>query len=356
MKRYIILALIALTLFSYGAAQQQQNLSNENLTGDDALPELVFEDFDFKKAYNDTSFVIPQVLQNAKRIVFKGDQVKFSDGTKEITTLIDFNKSFEDFRDDGSYIWMFYLKDNDELPNVYCIEIIVCCEVEQMEQKQPFLGEEYAPLRLYVGTIGIYYPKRFNQWNDLRRKLLSNCPSDEDYYNNLEWAKRDKSADDLEEYEDYYSVVGDINQDSIEDLVRYDSEYLTVYCFDAKNAVTFEKTFTIQNENDKSRIESVSIFADDIMVIHTEWINSRGASGSDDYIVRYQDDDLYLIGYNCQYQPYTVESYNLLTYQKTTETGLREGDMKKTTSTLKRLPLKKLSDIKIGEYNCEDYE
>ena len=103
MKRHIILALIALTLVSCGGAQQQ-NLSNEKLIDnfaalvdtpatenpdENTFPELVFEDFDFEKADDNESVVVPQVLLNAQKMIINGKQVKITDGKKEITAQID---------------------------------------------------------------------------------------------------------------------------------------------------------------------------------------------------------------------------------------------------------------------------
>ena len=369
MKIHIILALIALV--SCGGVQQQ-NLSNEKLidnfatlvdatatenTDENSFPELVFEDFDFEKADDNKSVVIPQVLLNAQKMIFKGDQVKISDGKNEITAQIDLKESYEDISSDGIYYWVFITKDNDDLPKTKYISIETNYPVEQMEEMKPYLGTEHAPLRISVDNVGNYYPKRFNQWKDLRRKLLAYCPTNGEYYDNLDWANSDQTAEGLEEYEALRSVDGDINHDGIDDMVRYGtkSKTITVYCFDAKNNVIYEKTYTVQNENAKSFLRGVSIYEDGTIVIRTEWINSRGASGSDNYTARYQDDDLYLIGYDCHYQPSTFETYNLLTYTKEKESGLI-GDDQKTTTTLKKLPLKKLSDIKIGEYNCADYQ
>jgi len=373
MKTNLILILLAMNLFSCGRAQQQQNLLANNsktavesltealadiqYTGEDALPELVFEDCDFETADDVNTNVIPQVMLKANRIVFKGDQVKFSDGKNEISAQIDLKESYEDVSSDGSYMWTFVIKDTEDLPKVDYISIETNYPVEQMEQMKSYLGTEHAPLTIAVDNIGYYSPKRFNQWHDLRRKLLANCPTNGAYYNNLDWANQDPSAEGLMDYEEILYIDADINHDGIDDLVRYGtkSKNIMVYCYDAKNNVFYEKTFTVQNENANSSLEDVSINEDGTIVIRTDWINSRGASGSDNYTARYQDDDLYLIGYDCQYQPYTVETYDLLTYQKTKETGIREEEMKTTTTTLKKLPLKKLSDIKIGEYHCEDY-
>ena len=370
MKRNIILALIALALVSCGGTQQQ-NLSNENQTdsfatlvdaaatentSEIAFPELVFEDFDFEKSADAGSNLVQQTLQNATRIVFNKEMVKFSDGTNEIVVPVDQEKSYEDIISDGHYSWTFVMKENDKLPETKVISIETSWPVEHMEKMEPDMGAENAPLMITVDNICNYYPKRFKQWKALRRKLLPSFPTNAEYYENLDWAGHDHSAEGLEKYHPMTYFDYDINQDGTDDMVAFNSESLSIYFFDAENAVTAEKTFKVENEYAKSTIENVAFNPDGDMVIQTEWINERGASGGDDYTVRYQDDDFYLIGYDCQYQPATNDSYDLLTYTKKTESGMNEDDMKRTTSTLKKLPLKKLSDIKIGQYNCDDYE
>ena len=370
MKRHIILALIALALVSCGEAQQQK-LSNENLTDNFAalvntaatentneitFPELVFEDFDFEKSVDAGSNVIPQVLQNATRIVFNKEMVKFSDGTNEIVVPVDLEKSYEDVGSDGHYSWTFVVKENDKLPETKDISIETSWPVEDMEQMEPNLGAEFASLKITVDNICNYYPKRFKQWKALRRKMLPSFPTNAEYYENLDWASHDHTPEGLEVYHPMTYFDYDINQDGIDDMIAFNSKSFSVYFFDTENDITTEKTFKVENEYAKSTIEDVAFNLNGDLVIQTEWINSRGASGGDDYTVRYQDDDFYLIGYDCQYQPATSDSYDLLTYTKRTVSGMRDDDMKRTTSTLKKLPLKKLSDIKIGQYNCDDYE
>ena len=221
MKKHILLALIALALVSCGGAQQQQNPPVDNSSVDtttvvEPTPEpmaevetieeevpsgLVFEDCDFERSADAGSNIIPQVLQNATRIVFNEDLVKFFNGTNEIAAWIDLNESYEDVSSDGHYFWTFVIKDNVNLPRVKDISIETSYPVEDMEEMGPLLGAENALLRITVDNVGNYYPKRFRQWKDLKRKMLSNCPTDEEYYENIEWANSDHSAEGLETYD-----------------------------------------------------------------------------------------------------------------------------------------------------------
>ena len=219
MKRHILLALIAMALVSCGGTQQQQNPSDESPTVDTAAvveptPEpvaevetieeevpsgLVFEDCDFERSADAGSRVIPQVLQNATRIVFDEDVVRFSDGTNEFTISVDLEKSYEDVSSDGYYSWTFVVKDNADLPRVNVIYIETSYPVEVMEKMEPIMGAESAPLKITVDNMANYYPKRFKQWDSLKRKMLPSFPTDEEYHENMDWANTDHSAEALEE-------------------------------------------------------------------------------------------------------------------------------------------------------------
>ena len=219
MKRHILLALIAMALVSCGGTQQQQNPSDESPTVDTAAvveptPEpvaevetieeevpsgLVFEDCDFERSADAGSRVIPQVLQNATRIVFDEDVVRFSDGTNEFTISVDLEKSYEDVSSDGYYSWTFVVKDNADLPRVNVIYIETSYPVEVVEKMEPIMGAENAPLKITVDNMANYYPKRFKQWDSLKRKMLPSFPTDEEYHENMDWANTDHSAEALEE-------------------------------------------------------------------------------------------------------------------------------------------------------------
>ena len=135
-------------------------------------------------------------------------------------------------------------------------------------------------------------------------------------------------------------VKADLNHDGVTDLVVYNEKGLSIY---------------FSNEYADSRITNVKVNDKGVLRIETEWVNDRGASGSDTYVARFQNNDFYLIGYDCTYNnPPTTYSFNLLTGKAVTVSGYAE-DTKRKTSAIKKLPLKKLSEMKIGEYKCEDY-
>lgn len=219
MKRHILLVLIAMALVSCGGTQQQQNPSDESPTVDtttvvEPTPEpvaevetieeevpsgLVFEDCDFERSADAGSRVIPPVLQNATRIVFDEDVVRFFDGTNEFAIQIDLKESYEDVASDGHYFWTFVVKDNADLPGVNDIYIETSYPVEVMEKMEPIMGAENAPLKITVDNMANYYPKRFKQWKNLKRKMLPSFPTDEEYHENMDWANTDHSAEALEE-------------------------------------------------------------------------------------------------------------------------------------------------------------
>lgn len=164
-------------------------------------------------------------------------------------------------------------------------------------------------------------------------------------------------ANSDENRNDIKTTYGDINQDGIKDVIGFTKRDLTVCILDDNDVATYNKTFMVQDEYSNRLITDVTIDDKGVVVIKTTWTNERGADGDDYYTVRFQDGDLYLIGYDTYYKPATNVSYNLLTYKKIKKEGLNDNDSETTTEDLKNhLPLHKLSDIKIGEYICDDYD
>lgn len=150
-------------------------------------------------------------------------------------------------------------------------------------------------------------------------------------------------------------VRGDFDKDGVTDLAIYDSKTLSIYFSNGYAKYILHDTYKVENEYADSRIIDVTVNDKGVLRIETEWTNDRGASGSDTYVARYQDNDFYLIGYDCTYNnPPTTYSFNLLTNRAVTVSGYVD-DAKTKTMAIKKLPLKKLSEIKIGEYKCEDY-
>ena len=150
-------------------------------------------------------------------------------------------------------------------------------------------------------------------------------------------------------------VKADLNNDGVTDLVVYNEKGLSIYFSNGYAKYILHDTYKVENEYADSRITNVKVNDKGVLRIETEWVNDRGASGSDTYVARFQDNDFYLIGYDGMYNnPPTTYSFNLLTGKAVTVSGYAE-DTKRKTTAIKKLPLKKLSEVKIGEYKCEDY-
>ncbi|MBQ1836355.1 MAG: hypothetical protein II129_04865 [Paludibacteraceae bacterium] len=150
-------------------------------------------------------------------------------------------------------------------------------------------------------------------------------------------------------------VRGDFDKDGVTDLAIYDSKTLSIYFSNGYAKYILHDTYKVENEYADSRIIDVTVNDKGVLRIETEWTNDRGASGSDTYVARYQDNDFYLIGYDCTYNnPPTTYSFNLLTNRAVTVSGYVD-DAKTKTMAIKKLPLKKLSEVKIGEYKCDDH-
>lgn len=327
--------------------------NGEKFTENLLLPELVFDSLEFSEiTYLEHPKVSP-LIQNAKKVVIRGDKMTISDGKGETVLGINLTNASEEANPDA-YYWMFTTIGSEALPETgfYILaEYEEACIARNLDPKK-------RPVKLFFENMGFLYPNTFNSWNGLRRKITQKYPSDKKYREALEYINREEDDPDFNEEnaENSRTVHGDINHDGIKDIIIYTEQEINLALLDAHDVVTSEKKYKIVDENSSRRIQEVTINEKGVIVIKTTWINERGASGDDNYTIRYQDSDYYLIGYDSYYMPATNDSYNLLTYKKIRTTGTNKDDMKTETSTLKKIPLHRLSDIKIGEYHCGDYD
>lgn len=318
-------------------------------TGEGALPELVFDSLEFSEITYTKHPEVPSLIKNAKRIVLKGDRMTISDDKTETILKIDLSNSSEEANPDA-YYWMYSTVENDALPatGFYILaEYEEACTARNLDPKK-------RPVSIVFADMGYLHTKGFNSWDGLKRKITKKYPSDEQYKEALNYINREE-VPTPDSDEDKKSVHGDINQDGIEDVILYTDQEIDVALLDANDVITFEKNYKIKDENSSRNITEITINKKGVFVIKTEWTNERGANGNDNYTARYQNEDFYLIGYDSYYKPATNESYNLLTYKKIVTTGQDNDDKKTTTSVLKKIPLHRLSDIKLGEYQCDDY-
>lgn len=358
-KQITILTFAALALCACGGNNNQNQNGSESATDQVAtdieggLPELVFDNLEFH-GLSDATNVAP-VVANAKKIVFKGDKMTISDGKNETVCQLDLKSSSEEANPDA-YYWIFSTIGNDNLPETNVsiqAEYEEACIARNEDPKE-------RPISLFFEGMGHLYPKKFNSWDNLKRKLTKSYPSDEEYEQTIAYVNREEY--DPEEY-DYgesdpneESVCSDINNDGITDCITYiDSQFKVNFGIN-ENTLESKETFFVENENADSRITGVSIEKNGDFKVETEWTNERGASGTDSYTGRYHDGTFWLIAYECTYEPATSETYDLINFKKISESGFDEDDVEQKITDLKKLPLKKLSEIKIGEYHCDDYE
>ena len=292
MKSYITTFLLALAfLVSCGSGTTTQNsgdISNApvvdtmatvtketDYTGEGALPELVFDDLTFSEIEYYEHAEVPPIIRNAKRIVIKGDEIMISDGNNETVSKIDLSSASEEANPDG-YYWMFSIKDNQPVDGAFYIvaEYEEACIVRNEDPKQ-------RPISLFFEGSGWLYPKNFNSWDNLRRKITPNYPSDEQYNDLLQYINReDPDPSDFEDYDDSgddaletiamkfwsellkeYDPIGTLEGDELPDaamiadnLQRVESKSNTIAVFEAEGAEGFTETASCYRKNDGSWI------------------------------------------------------------------------------------------------------
>ena len=289
MKRHIlpILSLLALTLFSCGGAGQNQNnktvtpvvattgeaSTETEYTGEGALPELVFDNLEFSEIEFYDHAEVPSIIRNAKRIVIKGDEIMISDGNNETVSKIDLNSASEEANPDG-YYWMFSIKDGQPVDGAFYIvaEYEEACIVRNEDPKQ-------RPISIFFEGRGWLYPKNFNSWDNLRRKITPDYPSDERYNDLLQYINREEPDPfDEEDYDDSdapatiamkfwaemlkeYDPIGTLEGDELPDaamiadnLQRIESKSNTIAVFEAEGSEGFTETASCYRKNDGSWI------------------------------------------------------------------------------------------------------
>ena len=173
-------------------------ISDTEYTGKYAIPELVFEDLKYQEVEYLKDVKVPQVVKTAKRIVIKGDQIKISDGKNETVCKIDLESSSEEANPDG-YYWMYSIKDNQPITSGFYIvaEYEEACIARNEDPKK-------RPISLYFSDGAWLYPKNFNSWDNLKRKITKDYPSDEKYNEELQYINREEpDLSDLEEDYEY---------------------------------------------------------------------------------------------------------------------------------------------------------
>ncbi len=240
-KSLIIIPAIALTLASCGGngngngngRDERPSVSTTEsttptapaeYTGKGALPELIFDNLEFsKKDYAKDSEILP-IIKTAKRIVIKGDRMTISDGKNDVALQLDLASSEEEASSDA-YRWYFSTIATKEIPEfVFAIasEYEEACVARNEDPKK-------RPIKLEAPDKWMLYPKNFNSWDNLHRKMAAKYPSDEEYKNTIEYINSEEpDLSDLEDYDDSgddkVSTNGIIN-DVVNDLATFYDPY-----------------------------------------------------------------------------------------------------------------------------------
>lgn len=291
MKSYISILLLALAfLASCGSGTTTQNsgdISNASVvdtmvtasteyTGEGALSELVFDNLTFSEIEYYEHAEVPPIIRNAKRIVIKGDEIMISDGNNETVSKIDLNSASEEANPDG-YYWMFSIKDGQPVDGAFYIvaEYEEACIVRNEDPKQ-------RPISIFFEGRGWLYPKNFNSWDNLRRKITPDYPSDEQYNDLLQYINReDPDPFDDEDYDDSgdsevletiamkfwaemlkgYDPMGLLDGDEMptvamiaDNLQRVESKSNTIAVFEAEGTEGFTETASCYRKKDGSWI------------------------------------------------------------------------------------------------------
>ena len=193
-------------------------------TGKGALPELVFDNLEFSKKDYAKDSDIPPIIKTAKRIVIKGDRMTISDGKNDVALQLDLASSEEEASPDA-YRWYFSTIATKEIPEfVFAIasEYEEACVARNEDPKK-------RPINLEAPDKWMLYPKNFNSWDNLHRKMAAKYPSDEDYQREIEYINREEpDPSDFEDYDDSGDgnvSTNDIIKDVLDDLVTFYDPY-----------------------------------------------------------------------------------------------------------------------------------
>ena len=248
-KNIIIPILAAMTLMSCGGGTATQNnggngadtaanaaagtdainrvstTTTDEYTGKYALPELVFDNLEFsKKDYAKDSDILP-IIKTAKRVVLKGDKMTISDGKNEVTLQLNLATSEEEAWPD-SYRWQYSTIATKDVPSftfAIASEYEEACVARNEDPKK-------RPIHLESTNLWMLYPKNFNSWDNLHRKMAAKYPSDEEYQREIDYINREEPDpsdfyDDEEDGGDVSANGNGIINDVVNDLVTFFDPY-----------------------------------------------------------------------------------------------------------------------------------
>lgn len=208
-----------LTLLSCGGSGNNEAGTPADTTGVETvagdlklLPELIFDDLEIASTPNGSGF------ENTKKVVIKGDELKIWLGQKEISCKLDLSASREEAEPTG-YYWYFTTVENASLP---ATEFAVSTEYEEACLARNMDPKERS-IQLSISNLITFYPKKFNSWGNLKRKITQTYPSDEKYQQVLAYVNREEpSPEDIDEG----ATSSGLSVDDLKKIVKIiDEEY-----------------------------------------------------------------------------------------------------------------------------------
>ena len=194
-------------------------------TGKYALPELIFDNLEFSKNVTAKDSDILPIIKTAKKVVLKGDKMTISDGKNEVTLQLDLATSEEEAWPD-SYRWQYSTIATKDVPSfTFAIdsEYEEACVARNEDPKK-------RPIHLESTNLWMLYPKNFNSWDNLHRKMAAKYPSDEEYQREIDYINREEPDpsdfyDDEEDGGDVSANGNGIINDVVNDLVTFYDPY-----------------------------------------------------------------------------------------------------------------------------------
>ena len=155
-------------------------------------------------------------------------------------------------------------------------------------------------------------------------------------------------------------TMKEVYRNDVEEVAPVQGDGLKIFFGDKKGRYSLYRSYAINNHPDDSYAEWEGIIIDG-----EENLTIVDVSRTDDeqvytYVLRYQDNDFYLTDFTMEYgtDEYNMEHYDFVnksleTYTEWTEMDSDNSHFRIDTYELKDLPLKSLSEFKIGDKVCD---
>ena len=228
--KLVVIPLSALALLSCG--ESSQNGANRQVDTTETvaalnqgefklLPELVFDDL--KYVFSEGGGAVPVSLSDAKKIVIKGDEIRFWNGQKEVSCKIDLSAAKEEALPD-SYHWHFSTIKNPSVPG-FSFDIVSeyeeACVVRNLNPKERRISLVFERWEI------IQNPEKFTSWDNLKRGITQDYPSDEEYQQVLSYVNREEGEVPPEDFEEGNSTsASSLAIDDLKKIVKIIDESL----------------------------------------------------------------------------------------------------------------------------------